>query len=264
MRPDHRLLADDHALDDHRPGAHERSVLHDHRPCAGRLQHAADPDAPGEMDVGTDLRARADRRPRVDHRVRPYPGADVDVTRHQHDSRREKRAVARRRRGDDPDAELLIAVLQRDLVVVLERADLTRLQLAEAEVLENRALGFLVHAPAAVDGLRDARLAAIESCDHLLDPLGGELGHNTRSRISAARSHSASVGTSASRQYPSPDGPKNVPGETIRPSSSSRVASSSELSPAGTSSQRYIVAALPATRTPLRDSAGRRTSRLRR
>src|SRR5205823_5785532 len=172
------------------------------------------------------------------------PGADVDVARHQHDPGREVRAVARRRRRDDAHPELLVAALERDLVVVLERPDLPRLQLTEPEVLENRALGLLVHAPVAVDRLCDPRLAAVERRDQLLDALRCEVAHSTRSKILAARTHSASVGTSASRQYPSPDGPKNVPGETISPCSSRRSASPSELSPSGTSSQRYIVASL--------------------
>jgi len=40
--------------------SHERSVLDDHRPSAGRLEHAPDPDSAREMDVGADLRTRAD------------------------------------------------------------------------------------------------------------------------------------------------------------------------------------------------------------
>ena len=149
------------------------------RACT-RLEHAADADAAGEMDVGADLRARADRRPRVDHRVRPDPGADVDVARHQHDAGREERAVARRRRRHDAHAELRVVVLERDLVEVLERADLDRLELAQPEVLEDRRLRLLVHAPLAVDLLRDAHLAAVERRDRLLDVHHGSLPQDRR------------------------------------------------------------------------------------
>ena len=51
-----------------------------------------------------------------------------------------------------------------------------------------------------VDALGDSGLASVECRDQLLDTLGGQLAHRTRSSISAARSHSACVGTSASRQ----------------------------------------------------------------
>src|SRR5262249_62039243 len=143
----------------------------DHGTRARRLEDAADPDAAGEVDVGADLRPRADRGPGVDHGSRADPGADVHVARHQHDSGGEEGAVARRRRRDDADAELLVPLLERDLVVVLERPDLAWLHLAELEVLEDRALGFLVDAPVAVDALGHPRLAAAELGDQLLDAL---------------------------------------------------------------------------------------------
>ena len=55
-----------------------------------------------------------------------------------------------------------------------------------------------------------------------------------------------------------------TPGATTTPRRSSRSAQASEVSPSGTSTQRYMVAAPAATRQPLRASTGRRTSRLRR
>ena len=65
-----------------------------------------------------------DRRPRVDHRVGADAGADVHVARHHHHAGREVRAPPRRRAGNDPHAAALVVALQRDLVVVLERAEL--------------------------------------------------------------------------------------------------------------------------------------------
>ena len=70
---EHRARADAHALDDDAARADERAVLdHDGRGLQ-RLEHAADADAAGQVHVGADLRARADRRPRVDHRAARRP-----------------------------------------------------------------------------------------------------------------------------------------------------------------------------------------------
>ena len=84
--------------------------------------------------------------------------------------------------------------------MVLERPDLLGLHLPHLEIREDRALGFLVHLPFAVHPLGDADLAAVERADDLLDPLRRKLAHSACSRISPARRHSASVGTSAIRQ----------------------------------------------------------------
>src|SRR5205085_1281326 len=175
VRADHGLLADDDTLHDRGPGADEGAVFDDHRPRARRLQDAADADAAREMDAAADLGARTDRRPRVDHRVRPDPGADVDVARHQDDAGGEVGAVAGGRGRHDAHAELLVPVLERDLVVILERSDLARLQLAQAEVGEDRALRLLVHTPLAVDALGHAALAAVEGVDDLLRSFGRDL-----------------------------------------------------------------------------------------
>src|SRR5581483_5302138 len=149
------------------------------------------------------------------HRVRADPRADVHVRRHQHDAAREERAVAGGGGRYDADAELVVARLERDLVVVLERADLTRLHLTQAEVVEDRALDVLVDTPVVAVGLGDPHLAAIECRDRVFGR------HSARSRIAAARSQSACVGTSANRTYPSPAGPKNEPGATRTPCSRS-------------------------------------------
>ncbi len=47
--------------------SNERPVLDDHRTRLQRLEHTAYANAAGEMDVGADLCAGADRRRRVDH-----------------------------------------------------------------------------------------------------------------------------------------------------------------------------------------------------
>src|SRR5207237_407668 len=135
----------------------------------------------------------ADSRPGVDHRVRADPGTDVDVRRHQHDAAREKRAVARGCGWHDANAELVVAALERDLVVILEGADLAWLHLPRPEEIEDRGLNLAVHAPVVAVGFRDAHLAAIERGDRLFGR------HRTSRRISAARSHSSCVGTSAMR-----------------------------------------------------------------
>jgi hypothetical protein len=86
-----------------------------------------------------------------------------------------------------------VVALERDLVEVLERPDLHRLELPHAEVLEDRGLRLLVHVPLAVPLLGDANLAAVERGDRLVDV------HGNSPMIVAARSHSSSVGTSAKR-----------------------------------------------------------------
>ena len=90
--------------------------------------------------------------------------------------------------------------------------DCHRLDLPEPEVEEDRLLRPLVHAPAVRAGLGDPQRSAVEEGYCFLDRAGVELAtlpqsvdrlpqaaHSTSSRISAARAHSSSVGTSAYR-----------------------------------------------------------------
>ena len=127
------------------------------------------PTPPDEVDVGPDLRARADRRPCVDHRARSDPGADVDEPRHQHDSLGEERAVAGHAGRDDAHAAICVVGLHRDLVEELQPADVHRLDLAHPEVEEDRLLQPLVDHPAVFAGLGDANVATIECRDGILD-----------------------------------------------------------------------------------------------
>jgi hypothetical protein len=66
--PEDRTLTDA-ALRDHAAAADERVVFDDDRCVAA--EHTADADAAGEVNVGPDLCAGSDRRPRVDHRAAP-------------------------------------------------------------------------------------------------------------------------------------------------------------------------------------------------
>ncbi len=75
--------------------------------------------------------------------------------------------------------------------MVLERPDLVRLHLLRPEVVEDRRLGLRVDDPVVAGRLGDADLAAVERGDRLAGR------HSAASRICAARSHSAWVGTSA-------------------------------------------------------------------
>ena len=127
-----------------------------------RLEHAADADAARQVHVLADLRARTDRRPRVDHRAAVDVGADVHVARHHHDAPGQEGAEAGRRAGHDPHPGRFVAVLQRQLVDVLERPRLDRLHLLHAEPHEDRVLGRLVDDDRAVDHLGDADLTAVE------------------------------------------------------------------------------------------------------
>ena len=94
MRGDHRPLADDDALDHDRTRAEERAVLDDDRRACGGSRTPPMPTPPARCTSAPDLRARADRRPGVDHRPRPDPGPDVDVAGHEHDPLGEERAEA--------------------------------------------------------------------------------------------------------------------------------------------------------------------------
>ena len=164
--------ADAHALDDDAARPDEGAVLdHDGRGLQ-RLEHPADADAAGEVHVGADLRARPDGRPRVDHRAGADPRADVHVARHQHDARRQVRAVARGRRRHDAHAERLVPVLERQLVVVLERG---RPRSPRAPARGSRAAPPASPSartlPAVALGLGHAHLAPVEHRDHRLDRL---------------------------------------------------------------------------------------------
>ena len=84
-------------------------------------------------------------------------------------------------------------MLERDLVAVLEEAELLRLDLTQPEVVEDRSLRVLVDDPLTVALLGDADFASVERADRVLDR------HRTSRKIEAARSHSSSEGTRASR-----------------------------------------------------------------
>ena len=68
---------------------------------------------------------------------------------------------------------------------------------ADAEVVEDRLLGVLVHDPFVADLLCHPPLPAVEGGDDLFDPLG--VRHASSSRMPAARSQSSTVGTRATR-----------------------------------------------------------------
>src|SRR2546430_15915688 len=83
LRGDHRAIADDDSLDDRRTRADERSVLDDHRPGLWRLEYAADPRAPRQMDGGAGLCTGSDRCPGVHPPAWAPPRAHIDEARHE-------------------------------------------------------------------------------------------------------------------------------------------------------------------------------------
>jgi hypothetical protein len=87
-------FADDDAFDHFRTGADEAVVFDDGRVGLQRLEHAADADAAGEVNVLADLGAGTDGGPGVDHGAFIDIGADVDVGRHQHDVLGDEAALA--------------------------------------------------------------------------------------------------------------------------------------------------------------------------
>src|SRR6185436_13518637 len=107
----------------HRARADEDAVFQDDRTRPRRFEHAADPDAARQMTVPSHLRAAADRGPGVDHGVGAYIGTDVHVPGHHDRALLEKRAVTDDARRNDADPRLVQVLLERDLVVKLERPD---------------------------------------------------------------------------------------------------------------------------------------------
>ena len=123
--------------------------------------------------------------------------------------------------------------LERDLVVVLERAELDRLHVREAEQEEHRVLQPLVDDDVVVDDLGDARLTGVEQVDRGVDgvlrvgeghhrievvaPLPergdglGQVVHGGRSPYAVRRSQASaswsSVTVSASRAWSAPATP---------------------------------------------------------
>ena len=158
-----------HAFHDDGARSDETAVFNDDGTRAGRLQDAADADAAGQVDVAADLRTRSDGGPRVDHRARTDPSADVDIAGHQDDAGLQKAAIARD--AGRHHAHLLPGqiVLERNLVVELERSHFMHGHRRDAEVQQNRFFDPRVNDPAVRGRLRDANLAAVERGDGVQD-----------------------------------------------------------------------------------------------
>src|SRR5262249_16358811 len=143
--------------------------------------------------------------------------------RHQDHARLEKAAKARRGRRHDAHAELRVVVLERELVVVLEQANMPGFQLPHTEVEQDRLLDPAVDDPITVGRLSEAQLATVERGDGVLDrlavfgsvespwlgegrfddrpQLAGGGGHSWMlSQTAIARSIWSSVGTRAMRK----------------------------------------------------------------
>ncbi len=96
-------------------------------------------------------------------------GGSSDEARHENDAPGQERAVACDSRWDDPHSALGVVRLHRDLVQEVEASDLHRLDLAQAEVEENRLLRPLVDEPLAVALLGHPHLTLVEQSNGLLD-----------------------------------------------------------------------------------------------
>src|SRR3989440_9734052 len=163
---DHRARFDHDAFDDLGACADEAIVLDDGGAGLQRLENPADTDPARQVHVATDLRARAHRRPGVDHGPGADPGADVDVARHQHDVGRAVGAAAHQRVRHDASAagaQLLFGgggVLQRHLVVEAGEPGIHQGVLAGAERQQHGLLQPFVDHPAAGARLGNPRPAA--------------------------------------------------------------------------------------------------------
>src|SRR5215472_13589117 len=150
------------AVHHHGPGADERLVLDHHGHRVRRLQHAANADSAGEVDIPADLGAGPDGGPGVHHRALLYPCADVDERGHEHHAGREVAAPAGDRAGHHPDP--VQAGFQRHPVVVLKVPGLRPLHRQQPERQHDGVLGPLVHADLAGHRVRPGNpgLARVE------------------------------------------------------------------------------------------------------
>jgi len=164
--------ADAGPFDDDGPGTDEGIVLDHDRGGLGRLQHTPDADAAGKVHVLPDLGAGTDGGPGVDHGAFADVGADVHVGRHHRHAGGEVRAPAGRRPGHDPHLGGGVVALERDAVVVLERAELGRLQAPQAEAEQDGLLQPFVHDDLPVDDFGHPGLTPVEQVDGFLHPLG--------------------------------------------------------------------------------------------
>ena len=239
----HRLAPDAHALDDHAARADERAVLHDHRRRLHGLQHPADPDPAGQVHVRADLRAGADRRPRVHHGARARPTRRCSRS----SASAPRPATGTRRSGPSAGGTTRTPASSNPCFSgsrswYSNGPDLDRLQPAHAEEQQDRLLHPRVHAPAAAVGLRHAdlargragrspprpprRRARRSSASKLASTRARQVRWARRSRahprseralvqdLHGARRTPRASATIAIRTYPSPSGPKNEPGAT--------------------------------------------------
>ena len=95
----HAAFFDNHAFDDFGTRADEAVVFNNGRAGLQGFEYAADADATAQVDVFTDLGARADGRPSIDHCAFVNVCADVDIRRHQDDVFGNKAAAARNGTG---------------------------------------------------------------------------------------------------------------------------------------------------------------------
>ena len=137
--------------------------------CTGS-QYSADAHAARKVDVSADLRAGADRGPRVDHRARVHVGADIDVRGHEDRSGSDVGAVTRYGVGHGAHAQLFVAVLKLHLVVPLQLARFHFAHGLDREIEDDGLLDPFVHLPLAflrIYGLRRAQLPLVHQFDGL-------------------------------------------------------------------------------------------------
>jgi hypothetical protein len=151
-------------------GADECSIFHDDGLRLRRLEHAADADPARQVHVLADLRARTDRRPRIDHRVFVDVGADVHVPGHQDRAPPEKRAVARDARRHAACSEFLVIGLRRKLIEVAEAVWIAHdAVVVTPERQQDRDLDPGVGLPSAVRRLADPQPPRVERRQDLID-----------------------------------------------------------------------------------------------
>lgn len=123
-----------YAFDYDTAAADETAVFDDDRRTLNRFEYAADPDTATEVHIFADLGAGAYGCPGIDEGSAIDIGTDIDVAGHQDCTRCDVGAIASYGRGNDTDAEAVIASFQGNFIVVFHRTGFGGLDVLDREI----------------------------------------------------------------------------------------------------------------------------------
>ena len=146
-------------------------IFNDHRPRLQRLKHAANANPAGQMHILADLRARADRRPGIDHRALINISAQINKGWHQHHTRRNVGRAADHTAWHRPEPRILKLSIAPAIELAgnlvppnrLARTMLNHRHVKQAERQQHRLFQPLIDHPAIRRLLRHAKTAIIHA-----------------------------------------------------------------------------------------------------